>query len=141
MRSKLIVTSLPCRIKLSKAFNKHKSRNYWVKRCQAYKRSGLSLRMFCQSQGLPTSSFHRWFRRLELEGYIGGFIPVEVDESPLSLGDERLAKLVSINPPCEEETPKPATDFKLMLDRGLVLTIPKNFDAVTLRQIVEVLSL
>ena len=40
----------------------------------------------------------------------------------------------------EEEAANPPNDFRLMLDRGLVLTIPKDFDPLTLRQIMEVLS-
>ncbi len=76
MRSRLFVTNLVCREKLRKAFKKHKSRKYWVQKSQAYKQSGLSFKKFCQSQGLPTSSFHRWFMRLEAEGALeGDFIP------------------------------------------------------------------
>ena len=142
MRSRLFVTNLECRMKLKKAFKRHKSRKYWVQQSQAYKRSGLSFKKFCRSQGLPTSSFHRWFRRLQSEGALEGgcFIPVEVEESHVMFVAEDLAPPVSVDSPLGEELPEASPDLKLALGNGVVLTIPKGFDPFTLRQIVEVLS-
>ena len=142
MRSKLFVTNLECREKLRKAFKRHKSRRYWIQKCQAYKQSGLGSNKFCQSHSLAKSSFHRWFKRLEAEGVLeGDFIPVEVEDSPavpiaesFSLADESDHRLTT------EETLEVSSDFRLTFNRGLVLTVPKGFDPNTLRQIVEVLS-
>jgi transposase-like protein len=36
MRSRVFVTNLVCREKLKKAFKRHKSKKYWVQKCQAY---------------------------------------------------------------------------------------------------------
>jgi hypothetical protein len=142
MRSRLFVTNLVCREKLRKAFKKHKSRKYWVKKCQAYKQSGLGLRVFCKSQELPTSSFHRWFKRLEAEGALeGDFIPVEVEESPAACIAESLPGSVTRDHQlCEEGVFEAPCDFKLTFNGGIVLTVPEGFDPLTLRQIVEVLS-
>lgn len=141
MRSRLVVSNLECRMKLRKAFKRHKSRKYWVQKSQAYKHSGLSFKKFCRSQGLPTSSFHRWFKRLESEGVLegGSFIPVEVDDSPAIFVAEDLAPTVSADSSFEEEIAEASSDLKLALGKGVVLTIPKGFDPATLRQIVEVL--
>ena len=141
MRSRLVVSNLECRMKLRKAFKRHKSRKYWAQKCQAYKHSGLSFKKFCRSQGLPTSSFHRWFKRLESEGALEGgcFIPVEVEDSPAMFVAEDYAEEVSADSSCGEEMPERSPDLKLVLGKGVVLTIPKGFDPVTLRQIVEVL--
>ena len=142
MRSRLVVSNVECHQKLRKAFKKHKSRRYWAAKCQAYKSSGLSFKKFCRSQGLPTSSFHRWFKRLENEGAPeGSFLPVEVEGSPVTLVEEDLAEPILPDSPCEaEELPESPSDLKLTLGRGIVLSIPKGFDPITLRQIVEVLS-
>jgi hypothetical protein len=142
MRSRLFVTNLVCREKLRKAFKKHKSRKYWVQKSQAYKQSGLSFKKFCQSQGLPTSSFHRWFMRLEAEGALeGDFIPVEVEGSPAAFIAESLPGSVARGPQLyEEDVFEVPCDFKLTFNGGVVLTVPKGFDPLTLRQIVEVLS-
>jgi ribosomal protein L33 len=142
VRSRLFVTNLVCREKLSKAFKKHKSRKYWVKKSQAYKQSGLSFKKFCKSQGVPTSSFHRWFMRLEAEGALeGDFIPVEVEESPVTFVAESVEeRIASSHQLCEEDVFEAPCDFKLTFNGGIVLTVPKGFDPLTLRQIVEVLS-
>jgi ribosomal protein L33 len=142
MRSRLFVTNLVCREKLGKAFKKHKSRRYWVAKSQAYKQSGLSFKKFCRSQGVPTSSFHRWFRRLEAEGvFEGDFIPVEVEESPMAFVAETLPVAVARDDQlCKEDVFEAPCDFKLTFNRGVVLTVPTGFDPFTLRQIVEVLS-
>ena len=142
MRSRTFVTNLECREKLRKAFKKHKSRKYWVQKSQAYKQSGLSFKKFCQSQGLPTSSFHRWFMRLEAEGALErDFIPVEVEESPATFVAESLPVSVARGHQlCEEDVFEAPCDFKLTFNGGVVLTVPKGFDPIALRQIVEVLS-
>jgi hypothetical protein len=142
MRSKLFVTNLECREKLRKAFKRHKSRKYWVQKCQAYRQSGLGSNKFCQSHGLAKSSFHRWFKRLEAEGALEGeFIPVDVDESPATFVADNLEGRIARDPQlCEEGEFEAPCDFKLTFNGGVVLTVPKGFDPITLRQIVEVLS-
>jgi hypothetical protein len=142
MRSRVFVTNLVCREKLRKAFKKHKSRKYWVQKSHAYKQSGLSFKKFCHSQELPTSSFHRWFKRLEAEGAaVGGFIPVEVERSPAAFIAESLpGSVASSHQLCEQGVFESACDFKLTFNGGIVLTVPEGFDPFTLRQIVEVLS-
>ena len=142
MRSRLFVTNLECREKLRKAFKRHKSRKYWVQKCQAYKQSGLGSNKFCQSHGLAKSSFHRWFKRLEIEGALEGeFISVEVEGPPAAFIAERIPGAVASNPQhCEEGEFEAPCDFKLIFKRGIVLTVPAGFDPLTLRQIVEVLS-
>jgi hypothetical protein len=141
MRSRVFVTNLVCREKLRKAFKKHKSRKYWVQKSHAYKQSGLSFKKFCHSQELPTSSFHRWFKRLEAEGAaVGGFIPVEVERSPAAFIAESLpGSVASSHQLCEQGVFESACDFKLTFTGGIVLTVPEGFDSLTLRRIVEVL--
>lgn len=141
MRSRFVVSNVECHQKLRKAFKRHKSRRYWAEKCQAYKRSGLSFKKFCRSQGVPTSSFHRWFKRLENEGALeGSFLPVEVKDSPVAALEEDFTEQIMADPPCEAEMLEACADLKLTLSRGIVLSIPKGFDPITLRQIVEVLS-
>jgi hypothetical protein len=138
----MFVTNLVCREKLGKAFKRHKSRRYWITKFQAYKKSGLGPSEFCQSHGLARSSFYRWFNRLEAEGVLEGeFIPVEVEMSPVPLvvegfpgADESDRKRDT------EEVFEEPSDLKLSFNGGIVLSIPKGFDPLTLRQIVEVLS-
>jgi ribosomal protein L33 len=142
MRSKLFVTNLECREKLRKAFRRHKSRKYWVQKSQAYKQSGLSFKKFCKSQGVPTSSFHRWFRRLEAEGVLeGDFIPVEVEKSPAVFTAENLSESVVSSYLIPEDVQfEGPCDFKITFNGGIILTVPEGFNPLTLRQIMEVLS-
>jgi hypothetical protein len=79
---------------------------------------------------------------LELEGALdaGSFIPMEVDESPTLLVGKSLPLQVAVYSPCDEGIPESSPELKLTLNRGLVLTIPKDFDAHTLRQVVEALG-
>jgi hypothetical protein len=142
MRSKLFVTNLECREKLRKSFRRHKTRKYWVQKSHAYKQSGLSFKKFCKSQGLATSSFHRWFRRLEAEGTLeGNFISVEVERSPAVFTAENFSdSVVSSHLLVEDVVFEAPCDFKLTFTGGIVLTVPEGFDPFTLRQIVEALS-
>ena len=135
----------------SKAANKPRSvfrpRSFWVKTCKAYKKGDLKPKQFIESEGLAYSTFHKWLNRLESEGALnqGSFVRVEVDKSPTLLAEESLVE-VTADPIAKEMThktplPTEATpDLKLTLNRGLVLSIPKHFDALTLRQIVESLE-
>ena len=142
MRSELTVSSQKSRIKPSRTPKEHKPRGFWVKVCQAYKCSSLSPRKFSESEGLSHSTFHRWLTRLELEGAldIGSFIPIEVDASPAPLTEPYIARQVAANLPSEEGIPETSPELKLTLNRGLVLSIPKDFDAHTLRKVVEALG-
>ena len=142
MRSELTVSSQKSRIKPSRTPKKHKPRRFWVKACQAYKRSGQSPRKFSKFEGLSHSTFHRWLTRLELEGALdtGSFIPIEVNASPAPLTEPGPAGQVAVYSPCDEGIPESSPELKLTLNRGLVLSIPKDFDAHTLRQVVEALG-
>lgn len=134
----------------SKAANKPRSvfrpRSFWVKTCKAYKKGDLKPKQFIESEGLAYSTFHKWLNRLESEGALnqGSFVRVEVDKSPTLLAEESLVE-VTADPIAKEMTRKPslpteAPELKLTLNRGLVLSIPKDFDVHTLRQIVEALG-
>ena len=136
------VNNLKCRMESKRIPKKHKPRRFWIKACQAYKRSGLSPRKFSESEGLSHSTFHRWLTRLELEGALdtGSFIPINVDASPAPLTEPDPTGHVAVYSPCDEGIPETSPELKLTLSGGLVISIPKDFDAHTLRQVVEALG-
>ena len=91
-----------------------KRRHQWRQRINEQKRSGLSVRRFCEQQGLGEKSFYWWRRRLR-------------KQEPV-----RLA-LVEGGPARQEAS------LELMLTGGERLRIGTGVDAATLRTVLETL--
>lgn len=46
---------------------KSKGRSWWSAQIDAWRKSGLSQRVFCEERGLKESTFSRWHRKLKFE--------------------------------------------------------------------------
>jgi transposase len=91
-----------------------KKRHQWRQRIAEQARSGLSVRRFCQKQGLRETSFYWWRRRLR-------------KQEPV-----RFALV-------EREPARPETALELVLRGGDRLRISAGVDAATLRTVLEAL--
>ena len=144
MRSALTVKRRQSVASANKVTRVFRPRAFWIETYTAYKRSDLSLTKFSESKGLPYSTALKWLKRLEHEGKqsTGCFVRVEVDEEPMIPDGERPVEQESCNSTNKAPTLPIETspDLKLTLNSGLVLSIPKHFDALTLRQIVQALE-
>ena len=90
----------------------------WAERIAAQRRSGLSVKQFCQEQGLTEYSFYAWRKRLQEKG------PV------------RFA-LVERSTRRQERTAEAA--LELVLATGERLRIGTGVDTATLRAVLDVL--
>jgi transposase len=90
----------------------------WAERIAAQRRSGMSVRRFCNEQGLTEGSFYAWRKRLQQKG------PV------------RFA-LVERSVRRGERTAEPV--LELVLPTGERLHIGAGVDAATLRTVLDVL--
>jgi len=51
---------------------------------QRQQQSGLSVREFCSNEGIATSTFYYWYKKLRIQGAKQKFIPLMVKSSPLA---------------------------------------------------------
>ena len=84
----------------------------WQALLEAYERSGLSQRTFCQQQGLAYSSFVRWRQQL------AGYAPEPVGAQDLFV---ELASSVVTG-----HGQEPAWDVELQLAEGMVLRLRRR---------------
>jgi hypothetical protein len=95
---------------------------FWRRMLRLWQRGGLSVRAFCEQQGLSPPSFYAWRRTLaERDAQAVTFVPVEVLPQPL---------------PPESE----AAGLELVLAGGRVLRIGPAFDEPTLRRLLALLE-
>jgi len=90
----------------------------WAERIAAQQRSGMSVKQFCQGQGLTEYSFYAWRKRLQESGPVR-FALVE-----------RIARR-------QERTAEPP--LELVLATGERLRISPGADITTLRTVLDVL--
>src|SRR5947209_8294602 len=89
---------------------------FWQRMVRRWERGGLSVRAFCQEEGVSEPSFYDWRRRLARRDAEVQFIPVEVVPEPT------------------------AAELELVLDGGRRLRIGPGFDAATLQRLLAVLE-
>jgi transposase-like protein len=90
-----------------------------------WRRSGLSVRAFCQQHGLSQPSFYAWRRTLaQRDTEAVPFVPVEILPPPLTLPGLDAA----------------AGGLELVLAGGRILRIGPAFDEPTLRRLLALLE-
>src|SRR6185369_1412932 len=95
---------------------------FWRRILRQWQHSGLSVRAFCEQQGLSQPSFYAWRRTLaQRDAQAVTFVPVEVLPQPLSPESE-------------------AAGLELILIGGRVLRIGPAFDEATLRRLLALLE-
>jgi transposase len=94
---------------------------FWRTIVRQWRRSGLSVRDFCQEHGVAEPSFYAWRRTLaERDASAIAFVPVKVVP-------ERASAQASVG-------------LELVLGGGRVLRIGPGFDAATLQRVLPLLE-
>ncbi len=98
---------------------KRTGHNEWRERMAAQERSGLSVRRFCQQQGIGEHCFYYWRKRLR--------------------NQQQPMRFALVDRGAERPEPAPGMELELMLITGERLRIGAGVQAATLRMVLEVL--
>jgi transposase len=97
---------------------------FWRTQVSLWRKSGLSVRVFCEKHGLSEPSFYVWRRRLAAPDTAVGFVPVQVvPETPSVSNADGLAGAL-----------------ELVLGAGRRLRIGPGFDGPTLQRLLALLE-
>jgi putative transposase len=104
----------------------------WRELIEQQQRSGLSIAAFCAEHDVAVSTFFAWRRKLEIRG------------APGAPGISGVPAFVELTPSIEPAAARGSVELlpapiELLLPGGLTVRVRENFDAATLRQIVEAL--
>lgn len=97
-------------------------RQFWQMALEAWQASGLSVRRFCQQEGLAAPSFYAWRKRLTQ-------VPTDGCEEPVSAGFIEVTM-----------TRTGPVALELALVSGNTLKIPADTDSQTLREVIAILQ-
>lgn len=104
-----------------------KAEGVWRERLVRFQDSGLTVRAFCEREGVSVSNFHAWKRRLG----IGKKTPSSRRLTPGRSGAEPLFVPVNLNPGVL------ALDVRIELPGGAVVHVPLNADERVLVCLIE----
>jgi hypothetical protein len=118
----------------------------WRRRIETWKRSGLGVTEFAAQEGLCTSTFLRWRKKLD-ETSSSGVCHEQIPPSTQQRqgeAEERTQALSFVElTPRSTESPVDITcgvPFEVGLRSGRRLQVPAKFDPETLRQLVAILE-
>jgi hypothetical protein len=117
----------------------------WRKRVRAYERSGLTIRQFCEQEGLVAHQFSWWRSELKRRDAKSTSIGKRASHKKSSRrprsGNKPLAKTSGRFVPVEIQ-PSPCGDasIEIILDQPPRLRVSSGFDAELLREVVRVLE-
>jgi hypothetical protein len=103
---------------------------FWRCMLQRWRRSGLGVRAFCAQHGLSEPSFYAW-RRIVAERDQES---ARADAKPKPDGVGRTPRFVPVR------VIEATASIEVVLPRGLVVRIPRGFDADSLRQLLAILE-
>ena len=99
--------------------DKRTGHNEWREQMAAQERSGLSVRRFCQQQGIAEHRFYYWRKRLR--------------------DQQQPMRFALVDRGAERPEPAPGTELELVLVTGEQLRIGAGVQAATLRMVLEAL--
>ena len=117
----------------------------WRKRMREYERSGLTIRQFCEQEGIVVHQFSWWRSELKRRGAVSASRdkrPSKKESARRSKrGTRPLAKTSQHFVPVEI-TPSPRHDasIEIILDQPPRLRVSSGFDVELLREVVRVLE-
>lgn len=112
----------------------HKERR-WLNLILRWQRSHLSAREFCRRYQLQEASFYAWRRTLSDRGLWKNPLANPRPQKPTSTSDTPRFLQLQFTP-----TPRSSSSFEIVLPDNLVLRVPHDFDANTLRQLLATLK-
>jgi transposase len=107
---------------------------FWRRTIRDQQRSGLSVRDFCQRQGLKDWTFRWWRQELARRDQVPSMATVgeQVDAAPVFLP----VQIVDL----ESVSPRPAPPIEIVLPTGLIVRAPSGFDPRSLGDVLAVLE-
>ena len=110
-------------MKITKKSSKQEKRQIWQNHVKAYSSSNLTQKAYCFQHDISYWSFNSWKRRLKKETVTSQFIeiPRNIKEN---LGIKQLHS-------------EQLTNFEIILNNGLKIKIPDNFNPIQLKQIIK----
>ncbi len=102
---------------------------FWQERIARWRGSGLSVRQFCQREGLSEPSFYAWRRVLSQRGKSEGARPS---------GTSHRSDFVPVH--VLERSPRKASMIEIVLPRGRRVRVGPGFDRAALEQVLEILQ-
>lgn len=131
----------------------------WRRRVRAQRTSGLSVRAFCEWEGLPESAYYFWRRELErrdAEQTAAAaarrprqrsaadsrprFVPVVVTEGAAAVAPARARSGASATSVMAAPPPASAPVIELVHPGGIVVRVPVGADTAALRTVLGVLD-
>ncbi len=103
----------------------HRGASFWMAQIKAWEKSGLTIREYCRRQGLPTSTFYDWKRRLLKKS----FDPINLVSLP-----ERLIK--GYGQGLEDFS----CPIRIFIGRGYRVEVGEGFNELALKKVVSVLE-
>lgn len=108
-----------------------KKERFWRQQVRQWRRSGLTIRVFCQQHGLSEPSFYAWRLTLAQRDQEAPRRPRPDQNGPTA----RPPALVPVR-----VVPGSAARLEVVLGPGRVVRVPPGFDAATLRQLLALLE-
>lgn len=116
---------------------------HWRRHVAAWRRSGGSVRAYCESEGLSEPSFYAWRRLLSERDPRGAVRPKRGADVRTTRGS-RAADAAAVSPfvPVRlvAETPTGTSAVEVVLRGGRVVRVAAGFAAKTLREVVAALE-
>jgi transposase len=121
---------------------------HWRRHLAGWRRSGGSVRAYCQAQGLSEQSFYQWRRVLAQRDAQTAAGPRDSRREPTAFGGGRVRATDSAAPAPQESRflsvrlvqPAAPVAVEVVLGGGRVLRVAEGFSAQTLRQVVAALE-
>jgi hypothetical protein len=110
----------------------HAKERHWRRHVAAWRRSGWSVRAYCDSEGLATASFYAWRRVLAERGPRDDTVAGKRSAAPAALSPFVPVRLVDDAPAMSA--------VEVVLRGGRVVRVAAGFAAATLRDVVAVLE-
>ena len=107
---------------------------FWRRTIRDQQRSGLSVRDFCQRQGLKDWTFRWWRQELARRDQVPSMATeVEQAEAAPAFLPVRVVELEAVSP-------RPVPPIEIVLPTGMVVRAPSGFDPRTLGDVLAVLE-
>jgi hypothetical protein len=103
---------------------------FWRRMLRQWRRSGLCVRAFCAEHGLAEPSFYAWRRIVAERDQASARVPTAPagDDAPVFVPVRVI------------DVATHSVAFEVVLERGRVVRVLRDFDAETLRQLLAVLE-
>jgi hypothetical protein len=115
------------------AASQAEQRQFWQMVFETHQASGLTVKQFCQNEGLAIGSFYRWKRELRASGS-GPAGPLSIQAPPISeqgVASPRFHQIAQVTPSCP--------DLQIDFPAGIHLQVHGHCDRQLLREAVALL--